>query len=62
MANYVRGPFIEFECSACGTTCQENAPTKHDRLVDRISQANADPSTRICAGCWNPPAQAAKED
>jgi hypothetical protein len=51
---HVRGPFIEYECSVCGTTVQENAPYNMYRLVNRIAEANTIASTRICAPCWNP--------
>lgn len=49
--NHVRGPFIEYECTKCGRTVQENAPRDSGRLVDRIADANAKPETRICAAC-----------
>lgn len=49
--NHVKGPFIEYACSACGATVQENAPTNRDRCVARIAEANARPETRICARC-----------
>lgn len=51
MTKLVRGPFIEFECVCCGVTVQENAPRNPDRLVDRIAEANANASTRVCASC-----------
>lgn len=51
---HVRGPFIEYECSKCGATVQENASRDHDRLADQIAEAEADPAKRICAPCWQP--------
>jgi Fe-S-cluster containining protein len=51
---HVRGPFIEYECSSCGVTCQENAPRNHDRLINRIVEANTHAAKRVCAACWQP--------
>lgn len=49
----VRGPFIEYECSKCSCTVQENADYSRDRLIERIAEANREPQTRCCAGCGN---------
>lgn len=52
MPSKVRGPFIEYECSVCGCTVQENADyADRDKLRDRIVEANQDPAKRVCAGC-----------
>jgi hypothetical protein len=60
--SHVRGPFIEYECTACGATVQANAPRDRDKLVDEIADLNADPKQRICAGCWRPEEQAIAAD
>lgn len=51
---YVRGPFIEFECSVCGTLVSANAPRNPGRLVDTIAELNGDAEKRVCASCWQP--------
>ena len=48
---HVRGPFIEYECSYCGTTVQETAPRNPFRLNSRIIEANLNPERRVCAAC-----------
>jgi hypothetical protein len=49
---HVRGPFIEYECSVCGCTVQENADYgTRDKLRDRIVEANTNPAKRRCASC-----------
>lgn len=49
--SHVRGPFIEYECTKCHRTVQENAPRNADRLTERIAEANASPEALVCAGC-----------
>lgn len=52
MPSKVRGPFIEYECSKCGTTVQENIDhVFRDRVIERVVEANRDPQTRRCASC-----------
>lgn len=50
-ASKVRGPFLEYECSKCGRTVQENAPYNKARMIERCAEANRDPKTRRCASC-----------
>lgn len=55
MPSKVRGPFIEYECSRCARTVQENADYRNtDRLHDRIVELNNDQAKRKCASCANP--------
>ena len=51
--NYVYGPYIEYDCVECGKVVKENAPKNKDRLEERIFEANTNPETRYCAGCFN---------
>lgn len=53
--NYVRGPFIEYDCTRCGLCVRANGSRKADRLVDDIARLNSDSSMRLCAGCDRPP-------
>jgi DNA-directed RNA polymerase subunit RPC12/RpoP len=56
MPSKVRGPFIEYECSRCGSIVRENAGYRDkDREHDRIVELNNDPAKRICAGCGHEP-------
>lgn len=55
MGGHVRGPFIEYECTGCGTTVAANAFYRdRERLVDLIADLNANPAKRVCAGCARP--------
>lgn len=51
--NFVRGPFIEYECSKCAKTVQENAPVNAARLTDLIADKNGDAAKRVCAPCYD---------
>lgn len=52
MSSHVRGPFIEYECSVCGCSVQENADYgDRDKLRDRVVALNTDTAKRCCAGC-----------
>ncbi len=51
MPSFIRGPFIEYECTNCGCTVQENAPSSSER----IPELNAMAEKRVCAACYEPP-------
>lgn len=51
MPSKVHGPFIEYECSRCGSTVHESADMPRDKVRDRIVEANTDPKKRRCASC-----------
>lgn len=51
MPSQVRGPFLEYECSKCGRTVQENADMPRDQMRERVVEANTIPEKRRCASC-----------
>ncbi len=50
----VRGPFLEYECTRCGTTVQEKVSTRIHSLQRRLEELRRPkPVKAICACCYS---------